>query len=639
MRNPQGTQIGNSNIQHNYFTAPQPSARPTRASNIPAHGRFFVGRHDQLAHLERLVARGGGRAVLCGTHGVGKTQLAIELLNRCGTTPVRWWIPAAQPETIAAELAALGRAIGLPELPDRNHYLAGVLADLGERDDWLVVFDNATRPASLVPYLPAGGGTVLITSVYPAWGTLAERVPVGVFSDAEAVELLSARTPMGAEQALALAQDLGALPLALDQAVSYLEQTGLTADEYLGLLRRNGELMLNRGAPSLYGATVDATFRVAVEQVEQRSTAALELLEICAVFAPADIPHDLLRVAPEALPPALAAAVGDDLTYADTVGVLTSYSLVRRDVTGLQVHSLVQAVTRRRMDADRRGAQTRAAGRLLIAAFPSDSYFDAAIWPTCERLLAHLLAVVTELLTVLPTAPDSVDDAAELLHRAGVYRWGRQDFDGAREHFARAAALREERHGGSHPDVAVSLNHLGLALRSLGRLDEAATVQRRALAIREEAFGPHHPAVAITLNDLGTVHHERGRYAEALELHRRAIAIRRSVLGSDDPFLATSLANLGATLTAVGRLDDAAAALDEALVIRTSVFGPTHPRVAFSLERIALNEQARGSLAEARAAMERAIEIRTGAYGPDHELVRRNVSQLASMRRAGDAGG
>ena len=41
---------------------------------------------------------------------------------------------------------------------------AAVLAELRGRGRWLLVFDNAEGPGDITPWLPGGGGHVLITS-------------------------------------------------------------------------------------------------------------------------------------------------------------------------------------------------------------------------------------------------------------------------------------------------------------------------------------------------------------------------------------------------------------------------------------------------------------------------------------------
>ena len=51
-----------------------------------------------------------------------------------------------------------------------------VLAELRQRSRWLLVFDNAGDPADVAPWLPGGGGHVLITSRERGWAEVAALV-------------------------------------------------------------------------------------------------------------------------------------------------------------------------------------------------------------------------------------------------------------------------------------------------------------------------------------------------------------------------------------------------------------------------------------------------------------------------------
>jgi Tetratricopeptide repeat len=58
--------------------------------------------------------------------------------------------------------------------------------------------------------------------------------------------------------------------------------------------------------------------------------------------------------------------------------------------------------------------------------------------------------------------------------------------------FERALRIYEASHGLDHPNVAISLDHLGLVVRDLGELVEARSLFERALRIREAGYGSDH---------------------------------------------------------------------------------------------------------------------------------------------------
>ena len=125
-----------------------------------------------------------------------------------------------------------------------------MLAELRQRGRWLLVFDNAETPADVTPWLPGGGGHVLITSRERGWAEVAAPVEVDVLARAESVALLQDRvTGLGAADADQLAAELGDLPLAIAQAAGFMAETGMGAGEYLGLLRTRAGQLLDQAVP------------------------------------------------------------------------------------------------------------------------------------------------------------------------------------------------------------------------------------------------------------------------------------------------------------------------------------------------------------------------------------------------------
>jgi hypothetical protein len=226
---------------------------PPAVWKVPPRNPCCTGRDGLLAELRRRLHAGEDALVvqtLYGLGGVGKTQLATEHAHRFAADyDLVWWIDAEQPVLIPDQLAGLAARLDLPPGPTVTDTVDRLLAELRGRVRWLLVFDNAERPADVADYRAAGAGHVLITSRFPGWGALGGRIEVDVLARAETVALLRARIPtMSAELADELAAELGDLPLAAAQAAGYLEAFHVGSDRAVPQLEASApQGVLHRG--------------------------------------------------------------------------------------------------------------------------------------------------------------------------------------------------------------------------------------------------------------------------------------------------------------------------------------------------------------------------------------------------------
>ena len=608
-----------------------------RYYNLPRRNPAFTGRADLLAALRAALTSGRPAALtqaLHGLGGIGKTQLALEYAYRhLPDYDLVWWLRAEDSITLASDLAALATPLFLPERrePDQSVVVAAVLRWLEGHGRWLLVYDNAPDPATVKPYLPrAGAGHVVLTSRYTAWRGHADPLTVPVLPDPEAVAFLLARTGQtDADAALALARELGCLPLALEQAAAYIEERGQTLPGYLALFQTRHADLLQRGQPATdYPATVWTTWDLSFQQVRAANPAAADLLTLCAFFAPDDIPLSLIRDGAAHLPDPLQAVAQDPVALDDAIALLLRYSLVTRADDSLALHRLVQAVTRDHLPAADRAAWSVPAAALLATAFPAGNItHDPGAWPTCARLLPHALAAADHA-EAAQAAPQST---TYLLNQSAGYLHARADYTAARVLHQRALVIRERVLGPDHPDTARSLNNLADVLHDQGDLPTARQMHQRALAINERVLGPDHPATATALNNLAAVLRAQGDLAAARQMHQRALAIRERVLGPDHPATATALDNLAEVLRAQGDLPAAGILHQRALHIFEKALGPDHPDTAASLNNLALVLHAQGEFGAARPLYERALAICEKALGPDHPTTANSLNNLAAL--------
>jgi hypothetical protein len=284
------------------------------------------------------------------------------------------------------------------------------------------VFDNAEDPADLRPWWPPASGRVLVTSRNPAWAGLAATIPLDVLPRGEAISFLQRRLGRDDPAVEALAAELEDLPLALDQAAAYLDETATAVADYLDLLRDRAQELFALGRPATTEQTIATTWRVSLLRLRSQSPVAEDLLVLCAFLAPENIPRNLLTDHPDVLPAPLAAAVRDRLGVQQAVAALRRYSLVTVTEETLGLHRLVQAVTRQQLAPEQVQQRAAVALELTTAAFPQHPG-NPATWPWCARLLPHVLTVCDHA-DASETEPDAT---AGLLTEVARYLWSRAE--------------------------------------------------------------------------------------------------------------------------------------------------------------------------------------------------------------------
>jgi Tfp pilus assembly protein PilF len=623
-------------------TADQAAAAPglgrgRAGDTLPARNPVFTGRAGALADLAGKLA-GGPVAVVAvrGLGGVGKSQLALEYAHReraSGRYRVAGWVRADSAVTVAEDLAALSPLLGLPPDATVGERAEAVVATLGGREDWLVVFDNAHRPSELRGWLPGGAGHVLITSRDRAWSGIAAQLDLDAFSRAESVTFACQRTGSADEKAAGeLADELGDLPLALAQAAAYIDRQSITIAGYLGLYRDTALAARLRDAgldSAEYPASVASTWLINFTQLSGERPASVELLRLCAFLDPDDIDLDLLTTGKGHAGQMLGRVLGDPLERTETAGALAATSLVTVPADGhLRVHRLVQAVTRDQLDDDQAAAWTSRALDLIAAVFPDDPD-DHRTWAACASAAPHAEAVTGH----AASSPALAPKVASLLGKLGIYLWRSAQLTAARATFQRALAIFQAAYGPDHPHVAATLGNLGNVQQQLGELAGARATLQRALAINEAAYGPDHPQVAVTLTNLGIVQRQLGELADARATLQRALAINEAAYGPDHPHVAVTLTNLGNLQQQLGELAGARATLQRALAINEAAYGPDHPHVAGTLTNLGNLQQQLGELAGARATLQRALAINEAAYGPDHPRIAVTLTNLGNLQQ------
>jgi hypothetical protein len=264
--------------------SPSPDTR-TLTEPVPQFPQFvgrprsanFIGRIEQLEALEVKLEVGDQsperklRAVVIhGLGGMGKTYLANEFAHRHRAKfDACYWVPSDTTVKLAQGFEAIARRLQIDETDDAQvrasviDWLCKTGVSKGSRGSetnrdylltkclslsclcldktWLLIFDNAEEPESLMGYFPTdSSGSIIITSRSRHWiyYDYVHVLSLAAFTLEDGVALLQSKMErhdrsIPVQLAEDIVREAGGLPLAINQIGSYIATTHASPREFL----------------------------------------------------------------------------------------------------------------------------------------------------------------------------------------------------------------------------------------------------------------------------------------------------------------------------------------------------------------------------------------------------------------------
>jgi len=560
---------------------------------LPAAIPGFVGRHDQLAALSRVLHQPGGTAVITaigGTAGVGKSALAVQWAHQAaGEFPdgqlfvnLRGFDPSEPPVTAAEAVGVFLDALQIPadRLPQTVEGQLGLYRSLLAGKRMLVVLDNARDVAQVRPLLP-GSPTcrVVVTSRSQLTGLAAIEAArpliLDVLSGAEARQLLQHR--LGAER-------LAAEPGASEQIIRSCARLPLALGVIAARAALRPDLSLAQVAADLAerpdldafadgsdpAADVRAAFSWSYRQLDDGAARVFRLAGLHPGL-------DLERYA-------IAALVGLSADRADAMlEALAGACMLQHAGPGRYgLHDLLRGYARELAegqdgDQERRAALTGlldyylyAAATAMDVAFPSERHRRPRICAPSAAVpdfadvagaLAWLHAERASLVAVVRLAAEQgwPDHATRLA--ATVFRY--LDTEGHHPEAAliHAQARQAAARAGDQAAEADALNSLGVTDLRQGRYRQAGGYFEQALVLYRSSA--NQTGEARALSNLGFIDFVLGRSRRAVVNLGQSLAMFREI--GDQVGEARTLASVGYVDLRQGRYEQAAGHLKQSL--------------------------------------------------------------------------
>lgn len=610
---------------------------------------FFTGREDLLDLLYNALNTTPNTTTappqaLCGLGGVGKTQIALEYAyrHRLDYQTIAW-IRADSRETLTADMVALAALLELPEslYPDQQHMLRSLTDWLSTLSRWLLIFDNLDDLTLLDNFLPTlTRGHVLLTTRNHITGTLAHKIEVETMSvEAGALFLLQRAKRLPAEtsnrsmlteheNARLIAKLLGGLPLALDQAGAYIEETGDSFSNFLTLYQthRADLLQWRSDFATTSPESVFTTWFLAFKKIRQANPLAGNLLHFFAFLDSDGIPETLLTQGASASVPHLAPLATNPLLLERALKELRKFSLVRRQANKrlLSIHRLVQAVLLDRMEPAERQDWVVWVIQALDKVFPE---IDYTTWKHCELYLPHILACLTSFNQTTPLPAEALC----LLDRAGYYLTERTRYAEARHLLDHALALAPHARISAPSTLISLLHHRGLLAYREGNYSEAADFLAQGLAQSKQAMIQDALILPRLLNTQAKLAITQGQYVEAQSTVQQALTLYERILGADQPETATCRQTFGLLCYRQGNHAQAEVLLHQALLVHERVFGKEHPTILAELGILAEIYRYQGKYTEAEQLVLRVLRQYEQRFGLEYPNTAQNLYILAEI--------
>jgi tetratricopeptide (TPR) repeat protein len=462
---------------------------------------------------------------------------------------------------------------------------------------WLLVFDNAddinmwitklgSEPGSgrLIEYLPQRkqGSIVFTTRDRKTAVKLAHQniVEAPEMNEDVAIQLLQKRLlnpdlVNNRANTKALLKELTYLPLAIVQAVAYINENGIVFADYLSLLSEQEEDIIEllseefedngRYHNVIVKNPVATTWLISFEHIRHRDPLAADYLSFMACIHPKDIPQSLLP------------AGASQKKEIDAIGTLNAYSFIikRSADLALDLHRLVYLATRNWLRKQELiTLWTNRAIVRLEGVFPHYNHKNRSVWRT---YLPHVRYVL-----ISDIVEKDSKSRIDLAWRFGKCLYSDGQFKEAEAQFIDAMDRRKRVLGAEHPDMLTSMANIASTFWNQGRWKEAEELEVQVIETRKRVLGAEHPDTLTSMANLASTYGNQGRWKEAEELEMQVIETRKRVLGAEHPSTLTSISNLASTYWDQGWWKEAIKLIEGCVAVQIRILGTNHPSTSSS---------------------------------------------------------
>ncbi|XP_066933324.1 uncharacterized protein [Clytia hemisphaerica] len=509
-----------------------------------------------------------------------------------------------------------GSAKSLKEISNLVYDYFSIRQDVNKPRKVLFVLDNVINQAALVDLIPdtkKEAPRFLITSQCSEWDQRFDVIKIGQFSNEEAEQFLEtnihdveARKDKEANQKLL--KSLSYLPLALQQAFSYINKNGLTVEMYLTIFDKRQKELLSEGTqeienPSVY-TTLSLTYNRLLQEGGQK---VIDLLNKISYLDGKDIRKGLLIK-----------FVDDVFILNKILSLLAKYSIIETTNTGtgfvenqINCHELTQTFIKAYFPNVKEPVYQELANTFIEDMRNCRSQgqkMDGKYWYQhflfiCEKdaeniFLVKFIDVQNNLIRLFKTQGDLrrlFDCLKEMMEklshtdgyeRTDLYLKTKYNYANTLKnlsHYHDALRILKEIEtvekdtlGERHNSYLSTKHNIGCCLMDLSHYHEALRIFKEILIVKKDTLGERHNSYLSTKHNIGCCLMDLSHYHEALRIFKEILIVKKDTLGERHNSYLSTKHNIGQCLMKLTHYHEALRIFKEIEIVEKETLGERH---------------------------------------------------------------